>query len=122
MELTYSNPIRNVTSPRYPRNYPNGANQIWEISAPSGCRIRAKLGSFRLERNKDFLRFRDGHDIELIRLTGSVSSPANILSPANKMYIHFTSDSSSTDKGFQFELSIFNSTGMKRIVMSLVIF
>ncbi|XP_071484614.1 uncharacterized protein [Diadema antillarum] len=104
----------NITSLNYPSHYPNNEDYAWHVTAPAGFRIFAKLGSFSLERNKDFLKFGDAHGRQLIELTGKYSPPT-ILSPANVMWINFTSDSSSADTGFRFELSTSNHTGVRLV-------
>lgn len=109
--LTDTTPI-NLTSPNYPNQYPNNLNFAYHITVPAGSRILAKLHFLSLERNSDFLAFGDGNGRELIRLTGRYSPPT-ILSPDNVMWMNFTSDASSSDIGFQFEVSLYNKSGVR---------
>ncbi|XP_063957955.1 deleted in malignant brain tumors 1 protein-like [Lytechinus pictus] len=111
--LTDTTPI-NLTSPNYPNHYPNNLNFAYHITVPDGCRILAKFHFLSLESNSDFLSFGDGIGRELIRLTGRYSPPT-ILSPANVMWMNFTSDASSSDIGFQFEISLYNKSGVRLV-------
>ncbi|XP_078494026.1 scavenger receptor cysteine-rich domain-containing protein DMBT1-like [Ciona intestinalis] len=44
-----------ITSPNYPRNYPNNADCTWTITASDGMRVQLSLIRFSTEKNYDYL-------------------------------------------------------------------
>ncbi|XP_019645259.1 PREDICTED: uncharacterized protein LOC109486004 [Branchiostoma belcheri] len=96
-------PRGTLTSPNYPNNYGNGWRCEWWLIAPEGSTIRLTFDRFHLEERYDFFYVYDGDGTSdwrfIQRLTGELSvGPIN--STSNRMFLRFTSDFSTTEKGF----------------------
>ncbi|XP_071498050.1 uncharacterized protein [Diadema antillarum] len=92
-----------LTSPNYPGNYPNHANEMWTVTAPVGYRVRAHFLDFQLEHEYDYLYIGDQEQEE--EHTG-YSLPKNFTSRENVLWVRFTSDSLIVARGFKMELSV----------------
>ena len=114
---THNENINTISSPNYPRSYPNSKHCTWNVTAPIGARIRVAHFSYSLESSSgctyDDLKIYDGPSTRsgrLAKLCGT-SSYRGITSTANNLFFVFNSDSSTRYKGFQITLSI---NGMKK--------
>nr|XP_026694939.1 cubilin isoform X5 [Ciona intestinalis] len=87
-----------ITSPNYPRIYPNNADCTWTITASDGMRVQLNLISFLTERNWDYLTI-SSDGTQLARMSGTYSN-RTYTSIGNTLTLRFTSDSSLTRTGF----------------------
>ncbi|XP_073524365.1 enteropeptidase isoform X2 [Phyllobates terribilis] len=90
------------SSPNYPQNYPNLASCIWYLNAAEGHNIQLHFQVFDLENIYDIVEVRDGRGSDSLLLavyTGTNQMP-DVFSTTNHMTVYFTSDSSTTRKGF----------------------
>uniref|UniRef100_U3KLX7 Cubilin n=1 Tax=Oryctolagus cuniculus TaxID=9986 RepID=U3KLX7_RABIT len=102
-----------VTSPNYPGNYPQNADCIWIIAAPSEKLIRLQFeDQFNIEATpnctSNYLELRDGADSNapiLSKLCG-MSLPGNQFSSGGVLYLRFRSENSPTHVGFKTKYSI----------------
>ena len=105
-----------VRSPNYPRNYGNHRDIIWEIQAPDGFRVNAVFLDFVSESDYDFLRVGlgtgpyDQGSYELHSFTGT-NYANEVTSPGQYMWLYFTSDVSTSARGFVVELSTVPHSG-----------
>ena len=90
-------------SPYYPRDYPNGLNCTWVMSAPKSSHVaRLYFVDFHLESNRDFLTVRDGSSASspmLGRYTGD-TVPTFVSSTGPSLFVQMTTDGSGVDRGF----------------------
>ena len=97
----------NITSPLFPRNYPNGVQCVWILEAPLNHTVKLELEEFHLEKDKkcfyDYMEFFDGdtanHQIG-DRLCGR-QGPRTIESSGQKLRIVFNADKSENFSGFR---------------------
>ncbi|XP_073440598.1 enteropeptidase [Dendrobates tinctorius] len=90
------------SSRNYPQNYPNLASCIWYLNAAEGHNIQLHFQVFDLENIYDVVEVRDGRGSDSLLLavyTGTNQVP-DVFSTTNHMTVYFTSDSSTTRKGF----------------------
>ncbi|XP_078494131.1 scavenger receptor cysteine-rich domain-containing protein DMBT1-like [Ciona intestinalis] len=87
-----------ITSPNYPRNYPNNADCTWTITASDGMRVQLNLIRFSTERSWDYLTI-SSDDTQLARNSGIYSNRI-YSSIGNTLTLRFTSDRSVTRSGF----------------------
>ncbi|XP_078603913.1 uncharacterized protein LOC144877740 [Branchiostoma floridae x Branchiostoma japonicum] len=93
-----------LTSPNYPGNYGYNERCEWLITGPLNSRIRLTFNSFETYHAYDSLYIYDGDSsnaVELQRLFGYHPSISPITSTFNAMFLRFTSNSYSNDRGFQ---------------------
>ena len=93
----------NITSPNYPNNYDTNADCEWTIYFDYG-NVVLEIIYFNVEDGYDFVTLYNGTDInspKLASLTGS-SNYYQYYGGGNHIYIHFTSDLSTTFAGFHF--------------------
>ncbi|XP_014679602.1 PREDICTED: exoskeleton protein RP43-like [Priapulus caudatus] len=113
----YDNPSGgNMTSPMFPKNYPNNADCKWLFVAPAGKVVHVEFLSFNVELssdcNYDALVVYDGVEedgVLLGQLCGH-SLPMNQVSSSRNMAMHFVSSSYMSYSGFQIRYS-FNYYG-----------
>eukprot|EP00057_Strongylocentrotus_purpuratus_P010220 XP_011664694.1 PREDICTED: deleted in malignant brain tumors 1 protein [Strongylocentrotus purpuratus] len=104
-----------ISSPNYPSYYTNNVRYNWYITAPSDYEVLVQFLDFDLENYWDFLTIGIGESpsspgsVQLAQLSGS-SLPPDMRLDASKSWMLFTTDSSVTKRGFQLQLSLFNST------------
>ncbi|KAK7823854.1 hypothetical protein U0070_020525 [Myodes glareolus] len=102
-----------VTSPNYPANYPQHAECIWILEAPSGKSIQLQFeDQFHIEEtpscSSSYLELRDGVDSNaplLSKLCGG-SLPSNWVSSRELMYLKFHTEDGSSFMGFKAKYSI----------------
>ncbi|XP_078494130.1 scavenger receptor cysteine-rich domain-containing protein DMBT1-like [Ciona intestinalis] len=87
-----------ITSPNYPRNYPNNADCTWTITASDGMRVQLNLIRFSTERSYDYLTI-SSDGTQLARISGTYSNRI-YTSIGNTLTLRFTSDRSVTRSGF----------------------
>ncbi|XP_076437271.1 cubilin-like isoform X2 [Babylonia areolata] len=99
-------PEGNFTSPNYPNTYQHNAECEWTITTNRGDNIVLTFNAFRLESGYrcrfDFLEIRDGGNASspvLSRLCGR-STPSQITSSGNRLFIKFRTDGSVAHTGF----------------------
>lgn len=90
------------SSPMYPQNYPNLASCVWYLNAAVGENIQLHFEVFDLENVYDVVEVRDGKGPEslLLAVYTGVNPLPDVFSTTNQMTVYFTSDSTSTAKGF----------------------
>ncbi|VDI54376.1 cubilin [Mytilus galloprovincialis] len=103
----YSGHYNNLTgvlhSPNFPNDYPNRADSFYYITVDSGYVVHLQVTDFEAEFCCDYLKVYDGHTNGqplLLDLKGSHSNVETV-STQNVMLLHFHSDTSITDSGFQ---------------------
>ena len=93
-----------ITSPGYPNvNYPNNADCQYEIRVPRDRRIVLTFDEFSLQPSYDILSIKQltsGSFVSIANLTGFENNGRKFLSAENVFILVFTSDSSSTYRGF----------------------
>ncbi|VDM23842.1 unnamed protein product [Toxocara canis] len=92
-----------LTSPDFPKNYPNGLECVWKIDAPRGQLISLNVEDLDLEAPHDFLIIYDGVKPSapvLARLSSSISQPQLIVSSQSHLYIYFYSNFAQNGRGF----------------------
>ncbi|XP_052388948.1 CUB and sushi domain-containing protein 2-like [Carassius gibelio] len=80
----------------------------WVVKVDSGYNITFTIEHFQTSRQFDELEFFDGPSRQsplLISLSGNYSSPFSITSTANKVYLHWSFDHTSSQKGFRIRYS-----------------
>ena len=100
-----------MSSPSYPRKYPNNVNCEWSIKFPKDHKIVLNFIEFDLEHHAnctyDWLEVRDGpkSDSPLIgrKLCGK-TAPKQITSQGNHLFVKFRSDSSQVRAGFRIQV------------------
>lgn len=96
-----------IASPNYPRNYGLNKSFYWTIYAPEDRIVEIDIQDLQIEGDKDcvkdFLRFYDGSTTAapLLRTYCGESRPYSFRSTGSIVYLHFRSDSDSTQKGFK---------------------
>ena len=98
-------PSNYITSPNYPQNYGHNIDCRWSISNLGPKNLTLKFLDFET-RFSHTLNVYDGHNIHgkpLNAYSGSASSPN--VSSGHNMYLRFTSDSSTTYRGFKIDVS-----------------
>ncbi|XP_048236359.1 low-density lipoprotein receptor-related protein 12-like isoform X1 [Haliotis rufescens] len=95
-----------LTSPRYPRDYPNGKDCEWTIHAGNpGDKVQLRFSSFNLqhERNTDYVSVYNGRSSSsplIGTYYGGNKPPAIIEVSTNWMFIKFHSDQHYPEQGF----------------------
>ncbi|XP_072172586.1 uncharacterized protein [Diadema setosum] len=103
-----------VLSPFYPESYDNNRDIIWHITAPVGHGVKMVFVDFELETGFDFLEVGFGWSPEwegagiLGRFTGT-NVTSEIMSPNQIVWMRFTSDVSTSARGFIVQISAFEN-------------
>lgn len=111
-----------ISSPNYPLSYPNGADLTWLIVYPEGNIVKLEMEDYGTEECCDGLVVYDGFNksrYPLATFEGDYSygSSSNIVfSTQQAMFIRFTSDCLTTNKGFR--ASYINQPKSKAPIMS----
>ena len=107
-----------ITSYNYPANYPNNLYQLWAVTGPASYEmsIRLEFTDFYLENCCDYVRVYTGassyfHSSTLRGTYNGYSTPFDIVSSDQYMWIEFTTDGSVRYRGFRAEITSFFSTG-----------
>ena len=97
-------PRNYITSPNYPQQYGNDIDCRWLISSPGI--VTLSFWDFKLQGPSDILKIYEGTNIHgrLID-TFSADPPSPIVLHVNNMYLRFTSNSYTTDRGFKIGVS-----------------
>ncbi|XP_078582053.1 cubilin-like isoform X2 [Branchiostoma floridae x Branchiostoma japonicum] len=98
-----------IASPNYPEPYPHNRECTWIIQTTLGNAINVSFTNFNIEDhsscNYDYIQFRDGSDAnspEIGTYCGT-TTPADLRSTDNSLWIKFKSDASVARNGFRFE-------------------
>ena len=89
-----------VTSPNYPRNYPNSLAITEKIQVQEGLVIILQFTAFRTTNCNDHLRITDADGTTLVEKACGSSMPTNITSTSNSIEMLFKTDASSTKEGW----------------------
>ena len=98
--------VQMFNSPNYPNAYPNGANCVWVITAPAGCKVLLTFTTFNTELSYDKVFVYDGSiPTPPTSLSGELSGlhsvPKTFSSTGTQMTIVFTSDFFFSGNGFK---------------------
>ncbi|CAH2245732.1 astacin-like metalloendopeptidase [Pelobates cultripes] len=102
--LTVDNGV--LSSPQFPKVYPNNVNGLWSIIAPVGSNVQLTFSFFELQPSilcsYDYLTIIDGTSLidPVLGTFCSNNKPTTLVSSGNVMMIQFRSDSSLTYKGY----------------------
>ncbi|XP_075068011.1 cubilin [Mixophyes fleayi] len=102
-----SDPHGSIFSPGYPGNYPTNRDCYWTISTDPNHYITFAFGTLSLETHftceNDYLEIRDGllSQDPVLGKYCSTQSPAPLQTSGPYAWVHFHSDSTLTDRGFQ---------------------
>jgi len=112
LTLTDEIPFSTLSSPNYPSAYPVGVDCYWIITAPTTEAIQIDFTAFTIESHPDcafdyveIQEGRTGTGTVLGRYCGS-SLPPTTKSNTNEVTLHFRSDVSTVQEGFQAKYSI----------------
>ena len=105
-----------LTSPLYPNDYINNADETWVIRTEEGRRINITFLAFRTESGYDPLRAGHGDNSSDSRTTffewSGADEPPDVVSFGNEMWLRFTTDESVTYSGFSLSARSVTATGM----------
>ncbi|XP_069504454.1 cubilin [Ambystoma mexicanum] len=96
-----------INSPGYPGNYPPSRDCYWAISTNPGLIITFAFGTLSIEHHdrcaSDYLQIRDGllSEDPILGTFCSTGSPPPVQTTGPNAWIHFHSDSTLSDRGFQ---------------------
>ena len=115
-------PGRNISSPLYPKNYPDGVKCVWVLQAPINHTVKLDLEDFHLELDKkcfyDYMEFFDGdteeHHLIRERMCGGPRGPQTIESTGQKLMVVFHSDKSDNYQGFR---AVFETKKMSKKIV-----
>ncbi|XP_050435751.1 cubilin [Adelges cooleyi] len=99
-----------LSSPGSPGKYPPNRNCYWTLNGPPDKRIQFQFFSFRLEKQRkcyDYLEIRDGISMNspVIDKLCNTTVPPPILTSSSHAHLHFHTDSTGQDYGFQMTYS-----------------
>uniref|UniRef100_A0A8C2P986 Scavenger receptor cysteine-rich domain-containing protein DMBT1 n=1 Tax=Capra hircus TaxID=9925 RepID=A0A8C2P986_CAPHI len=109
----------NVSSPFYPRNYPNNAKCVWDIEVQNNYRVTVTFRDVQLEGgcNYDYIEVYDGphHSSQLLARVCD-GARDSFTSSSNFISIRFISDTSVTKRGFSAEYFSIPSNGNTKLI------
>ncbi|XP_068817611.1 deleted in malignant brain tumors 1 protein [Capricornis sumatraensis] len=109
----------NVSSPFYPRNYPNNAKCVWDIEVQNNYRVTVTFRDVQLEGgcNYDYIEVYDGphHSSQLLARVCD-GARDSFTSSSNFISIRFVSDTSVTKRGFSAEYFSIPSNGNTKLL------
>ncbi|KAI4557774.1 hypothetical protein MJG53_018527 [Ovis ammon polii x Ovis aries] len=109
----------NVSSPFYPRNYPNNAKCVWDIEVQNNYRVTVTFRDVQLEGgcNYDYIEVYDGphHSSQLLARVCD-GARDSFTSSSNFISIRFISDTSITKRGFSAEYFSIPSNGNTKLL------
>ena len=92
-----------ISSQKYPDNYPNDFEEFYHIKVEEGSIIKLVMIDVQLEYQFqckfDYLQIFDSDEKEIVKTCGK-TIPAPILSSSNSLTIVFKSDESKSGRGF----------------------
>ena len=100
-----------VTSPNYPCNYPNYLNTTETITVKEGMVVVLEFTAFNTQADYDKLTIRDGDGTILMEERSSCGLPGKIWSKTNVVHLHFDTDGSTTQTGWNATWAASTSTG-----------
>ncbi|XP_043331152.1 deleted in malignant brain tumors 1 protein isoform X21 [Cervus canadensis] len=109
----------NVSSPFYPRNYPNNAKCVWDIEVQNNYRVTVVFRDVQLEGgcNYDYIEVYDGpHHSSPLLARVCDGAGGSFTSSSNFMSIRFVSDISITKRGFLAEYYSSLSNGNTKLL------
>ncbi|XP_043781292.1 deleted in malignant brain tumors 1 protein isoform X8 [Cervus elaphus] len=109
----------NVSSPFYPRNYPNNAKCVWDIEVQNNYRVTVVFRDVQLEGgcNYDYIEVYDGpHHSSPLLARVCDGARGSFTSSSNFMSIRFVSDISITKRGFLAEYYSSLSNGNTKLL------
>ena len=105
MLLSGSTRSSHISSPNYPRNYPNNQNLKWNLMTRTGYIIGFNFGIFDLEEGWDWVKITDQVTGRILFYNyprgASSGKQRTFISDSNKVRVQFYSDYSVTKKGFR---------------------
>ncbi|XP_051775015.1 CUB and sushi domain-containing protein 1 [Erpetoichthys calabaricus] len=97
-----------VLSQTIPGSFPHFQTCSWVIKVEPGYNISLNIEHFQSSRQYDELEIFDGPSSQsplLMTLSGNYSSPLSVSSTSNKVYLRWSSDHASSQKGFKIRYS-----------------
>ncbi|XP_078381577.1 ZP domain-containing protein-like isoform X2 [Oculina patagonica] len=94
-----------LSSPNFPRQYPNSLQCTWRITAPAGMRVKLVLRNLTLGPN-DYITFRDGvreNSTQIAKYADFASGELRLFSTDRFMLVNFVSNTSEPGIGFQLD-------------------
>lgn len=104
-----------LTSPNFPRQYPNDLQCTWRIMAPAGTKVKLVLKNMTLGPN-DYIMFRDGvrDDSPLIaKYADCASGEIRLYSTDRYLLVNFVSDTSEPGSGFKLDYETVESSKVR---------
>ncbi|KAJ8029520.1 Ovochymase-2 [Holothuria leucospilota] len=98
-----------LTSPNYPRNYPNNQRKEYLYISEPSSHLSVQWLDFDLEFSFDFLYIGPNRE-EAMQLTGS-RIPEDFITPSNTLWVLFTSDYSINYSGFSMIIRVVKGNG-----------
>nr|XP_040240535.2 cubilin homolog [Anopheles coluzzii] len=101
-----------IASPGTPGNYPPNRDCKWYLQAPQGRRLQFTFFTMKIEVHEtcgfDYLEITDGLRDEgtLLAKYCNTSHPPPLITPSNEATVHFHSDESGNDAGFQIHYAV----------------
>ena len=115
-----------ISSPLYPRNYPNNIDYTWILKTEEHFKILIQFSSFDTEMGFDL--FVAGNGVSSVNNTniffmwsGTRDSPS-LLSSENSLWLRFTSNGRATSSGFSLTALSVPSTGLDMFVYELTVY
>ncbi|XP_030839724.1 bone morphogenetic protein 1-like [Strongylocentrotus purpuratus] len=114
--------VANVTSPNYPNDYEINTDIRWRVIAPPGHRVMLHFVDLHIKDDLDYVTVYEGRTpifeeaVQRIRISG-FDRPPNTTSVGSYLWLQFTSDAESNDKGFNALLSYIH---IRDILLTLV--
>ena len=105
---TYDNSKNEITTPNYPRSYPDNKQCNWNIEVPQGQRIELEFNDFETESCCDYLQVYDGSSSSSNRIGrySGYSKPSKIISRGNTLFLSWRIDGSQQRKGFKISATL----------------
>ena len=102
-ENTFDYATSTLHSPNYPSNYELMENCSWHIEGPAGRQIQISFRDFETEPKNDTLYIYDGPDRNspIVGLFNGPSTPSDMVSRGNSLFLEFVSDSEKNLHGFE---------------------
>ena len=105
---TFDYATSTLHSSNYPSNYELMENCSWHIEGPAGRQIQISFRDFETEQENDTLYIYDGPDRNspIVGLFNGPSTPNDMVSGGNSLFLEFVSDDEINLHGFEIEFFV----------------
>ena len=105
---TFDYATSTLHSSNYPSNYELMENCSWHIEGPAGRQIQISFRDFETEPKNDTLYIYDGPDRNspIVGLFNGPSTPSDMVSGGNSLFLEFVSDGEINLHGFEIEFFV----------------